>query len=160
MATKKTEVKIKPKKKKAKSPTSKVVDNVYSAVLTGNYQPNAERIATAQALITLRGVELHKNDELEGMLWAAYRDCREKVVKTILSSVLSNNLRLIDAQIILEMIRNEAAMISSWEYEHLDYADELISPLTKDEPLAKSSKTLELFKALGGTTPAEEEDDT
>jgi hypothetical protein len=162
MTEKKTKpaVKVKVNKKKSKSPSNKVTDKVFRAVLTGNFQPNAERLATAQALITLRTIELHKNDELETMLWSAYRECREKVVKTILGAVLKNKLRLIDAQIIVEMIKNETAMISAWEYEHLDTADELISPFTNDSVPIKTTKTLELFKALGATPIDEEDDET
>jgi hypothetical protein len=159
MTTKKIEIKpkIKPKKKKGKKPVAMAVENVYNSVLTGKYQASAERISTAQALMTLRSIELHKNEELETWLWAAYRDCREKMIKNLLTAALDHNLRLIDAQIILDLIRNEIALISAWEYEHLDEADEIIAPVSMNGDEKKPSKTLELFKALG--TPNEDKDD-
>lgn len=160
MKTKKSDIKTKTKKKKGKSPVTKAVDNVYNAVLTGNYQATTERMATAHALITLRSIELHKNDELESMLYIAYKEYREKIVKLILTAVLTNNLRLVDSQIMIEMIKNEIAMISAWEYEHLDEADEIIIPLTDEGEAPKPLKTLELFKALGTVDTDKEDDDT
>jgi hypothetical protein len=159
MTTKKIEIKpkIKPKKKKGKNPVTTAVETIYGAVLGGKYQPTAERISTAQALMTLRGIELHKNEELETLLWAAYGDYREKLIKTLLGAALEHNLRLIDAQIVLDLIRNEMAMISAWEYEHLDEADSIIAPLSTNGAEKKPSKTLELFKALG--VPEEDKDD-
>lgn len=151
MTAKKTENKSKNKvkKKKNKTPVAKAVNEVYTAVLTGKYQQNAERIATAQSLITLRSIEVRKSDELEMGLYGAYKECRERIIKLLLTTVLNNNLRLIDAQIVMEMLKNEVTMISAWEYEHLDEAEAIIAPLTEDIEIAHSSKTIELFKALG-----------
>jgi hypothetical protein len=156
--TEKQKPKSKPKTKKKKTPVNSAVDNVYASIMTGNYQPSPDRLATAQALMTLRGIEIKKTEELEVLLWAAYRGCREKIIKTLLGTVLANNLRLIDSQLLLEMLRNEVAMISAWEYEHLDEADNIIAPLQSKPEAMKQSKTLELFKALG-TTEADPEED-
>lgn len=161
MATKKTETKVKTttKKKKIKSPTAKAIDDIYNSVLTGNFQVNPERIATAQALVILRSIELRKNDELGTSLWIAYQECREPVLRSMLTAILKNGLRLIDAQIMMDMIKNEVAMLSAWEYEHLDEADEIIKHMEDKKYGIKTSKTLELFKAIGSAKIKEEEDD-
>jgi hypothetical protein len=150
--------KTKIKKKKEKTPVAQAIDRVYKTVLVGNYVPTMERIATSQALLTLRGIEIKKTDELEAQLFLAYRECREKIIRTLLTAVLHNNLRLVDTQIILEMLKNEISMMGAWEYEHLDEADEIISPTNTKEDDTKTLKSLELFKALGGEDTEAEDD--
>jgi hypothetical protein len=150
--------KTKIKKKKEKPPITKAVDRVYRTVLAGNYLPSMERISTSQALLTLRGIEIKKTEDLEAQLLSAYRACREKIIRTLLSAVLHNNLRLVDTQIILEMLRNEISMMGAWEYEHLDEADDIIAPTNTKEDDTKTLKSLELFKALGVEDTETEED--
>jgi len=157
---KKTETVPKPKAKKkaAKSPITIAVDEVMRTVLTGNYPATPERIAISHALFTLRSLDIHKTEEVEKTMWLTYKECREKILRTVIYTVLKNNMRLIDVQIVLEMLKNEAAMISAWEYEHIDEADEIITPAMNKEMMESNAKMIELFKSLGNP-PIMEEDD-
>lgn len=169
--TKKEEPKPTPvvHKKKKKKPMKKepsarelAVDAVYNMALSGGISNSQERAATAQALNVLRVVEMKRESFVEMSINATYHECKEKIFKIMLDSTLKNGLRFIDLSILTSMIAADAQLLTVWEYENLDDADnilESLAPKPKQE-IELNIKSSDLFKALGVTNNDEEEDDT
>lgn len=156
MAKKTTKTKTKKQEvKKEEIPEEKPshIDEVYNTIMTGNLPNTPERVAMARALVVLRTIEMKRETAIEVPLNIAYKQCREAVFKAVLEAIVVNELRLIDAMIIMEMLYNESAIIPVWEYENLDESDLLIGGetfdlLTPNEQGGNSS--MDFFKCLGG----------
>ena len=137
------------------------VDNVYNKALTGLMLTSPDRIATARALEILRSIEIRKEPSVEKTVQQIYLDCKVSILKTLLKAVLENNLRFIDVPIIMDMIANDSHMLSVWEYENLEEADDLLNENSLKIKTGLSS--MDLFNSLGisikDTNNEEEEDD-
>ena len=137
------------------------VDNVYNKALTGLMLTSPDRIATAMALEILRSIEIRKEPSVEKTVQQIYLDCKVSILKTLLKAVLENNLRFIDVPIIMDMIANDSHMLSVWEYENLEEADDLLNENSLKIKTGLSS--MDLFNSLGisikDTNNEEEEDD-
>jgi len=137
------------------------VDNVYNKALTGLMLTSPDRIATARALEILRSIEIRKEPSVEKTVQQIYLDCKVSILKTLLKAVLENNLRFIDVPIIMDMIANDSHMLSVWEYENLEEADDLLNENSLKIKTGLSS--MDLFNTLGisikDTNNEEEEDD-
>lgn len=147
----KPKIKKKSIKKKHPDPINMVTGNIYNTVLTGSYTPTADRLAIAKSLTVLRGIEVRKTEELEIQLMLAYKNCREKLVKMLIETVLNHDLRLVDAQLIYETLATEVSLLSVWEYEHLDQSDEFFAKIVPSKSLLneEGKKVNELFEMLG-----------
>jgi hypothetical protein len=148
-------------RKKKEIPQSIVsTDIIFKTILTGSYPVTADRMMISKALSTLRGLEIRKDEKAEMSLLNAYRQCRETVLKTIIKAIVDNNMRLVDGQIIMEMIAPEIVILSAWEYEHLDEADKMITPTIISASQRNAAKSaLEILKTLDGNACADEGDD-
>lgn len=156
--TKKQEVKEEPP---VEQPSH--IDEVYNTIMSGSLPNTPERAAMARALVVLRTIEMKRETAIEIPLNVAYKQCREAVFKAVLEAIVVNELRLIDAMIIMEMLYNESAIIPVWEYENLDESDLLIGGETFDliNPTESGgTSSMEFFNCLGGgSVKGEDADD-
>jgi hypothetical protein len=146
-------------------PIDIAVDEVYNRALSGGLTNNSDRMAVSRALTVLRTMEMKTESTVECAIHNAYKECREKIFKVVLESVLKNNLRFIDVAIIMEMLYTESNILSVWEYENLDDAD-IIMATVNEEDLIDGKKpfgitSMELLNCLGGEDiGGDEEDDS
>ena len=156
----------KKKKKKVKhvpTPMDIAIQTAYNFALSGNVVNNPDRMAVARALNVLRIVEMKKEPSVEFSINAVYKECKEKVFRTVLESALAHDLRFVDVAIILEMFNSDANLLASWEFENLDMIELLLDNISftgaVSETTESTIKAVDLLKSLG-TTVEEPEDET
>lgn len=104
-----------------------IVNEVLNTALSGTILPTQERMIIADSIRTLRNFEIKKDIELEMVIRAVYRECRDEVMARILCSVIANQLRFVDVSIIMDMLMTDARILGAWEYESMDATDALLS---------------------------------
>jgi hypothetical protein len=131
-----------------------VVNTLYELIFKNAPPMTDNKLKIAMALSTLRMYEIDKENMAEYAIYSAINAIKEPIIKSIMKSIIDNNLRFIDAGVILSSIMKDVAGLSVWEYENLQIADGVLG--TPEEPTVKENNThmMDIFNSLG-----EEDDD-
>lgn len=131
----------------------KMTDLIYETVIENSPPMNDERIKTAEALKVLRLFEKNKDYNIEYGVQKAFNESKEAVIKTLIFTILRNNIRFMDVVFIMDDIVKSAYMLPLWEYDNISIADMVLNSTAcssnTDSNNEDDDSTSNLFKSLG-----------
>lgn len=131
----------------------KMTDLIYETVIENSPPMNDERTKTAEALKVLRFFEKNKDYNIEYGIQKAFNESKEAIIKTLIFTVLKNNIRFMDVVFIMDDMVKNAYMLPLWEYDNISVADIILNSVSyspKDlNDKDSDDSTSDLFKSLG-----------
>lgn len=129
-------------------------EEVFALMMTPSIPMNTERMMEAQAVITLRKLEIRKESGEEVSVNRAHMMVRDFVFNIVLKACMENGLRLVDVAIVMEQLYNESLSIPVWEYNNFKLANYLLGLEDDDDESTlptpeEAAKIVDIFKSMG-----------
>lgn len=120
--------------KKKRSPEQVCSDNIIELINESMLEPTAERLSLAKAYHTIRIHEMRKIDGVDMEIIAAVKNCKEKVLRTLIDEVVeSNTLTITDVITMLNALTIEFGTLPIWDVEHSTELETIIMDFLEEK---------------------------
>lgn len=120
--------------KKKRSPEQVCSDSIIELINDSLLEPNAERLSLSKAYHTIRIHEMRKIDGVDLELLAAVKNCKDKILRTLIDEIVeSSTLTITDVITMLNAITIEFGTLPIWDIEHSEELESIIMEFLDDK---------------------------